>query len=130
MKNKFILNNEIRSQLRSMRKKSKLTIEEVSAKLGKSRAWLGQIERGDLKGIKKEDLIKLTTLYGSNCNIIGNQWINTTEWGNFIDSQSELGYSYQEVPRLQCPHCNKKYPNVTYIREAKYCPNCGNFVHL
>lgn len=131
MIHKIILTDKQRLQLRTMRKKSKLTIEEVSAKLGKSRAWLGQIERGDLKGIKKEDLSQLMILYEQNLNelVTANKWIYTSEWGHFIDSNSELGYSYQEVPRLECPTCHEKYPYISYIKKANFCPNCGNCVN-
>lgn len=60
---KYILREKTRTQLQYLRKETKLTIEEVSLMIGKSKDWLGQIERGKLQGIKKEDLIKLLLIY-------------------------------------------------------------------
>lgn len=57
------------------------------------------------------------------------KWIETSEWGNFIDPNSEVGYSYQEVPRLQCPFCGSIYPESSYIVDANYCPHCGNDIN-
>lgn len=59
-----------------------------------------------------------------------NGWIKTTECGNYIDSKAELGYSYQEVERVQCPHCKEKYPTVSYIVNANYCPECGKAIKI
>ena len=61
---------------------------------------------------------------------MGKAWVHTTECGNFIDAKSELGYSYQEVPRLQCPYCKEKYPHSTIYYGCKYCPNCGENINI
>lgn len=60
---------------------------------------------------------------------MADKWINTVEYGYFIDANSEVGYSYMGADRVQCPHCKKKYPTVNYIVEANYCPNCGGKVN-
>lgn len=60
---------------------------------------------------------------------MGKVWINTTECGYFIDPKSVTGSSYQEVPRVQCPHCKEKYPTLSYIMDANYCPNCGESIN-
>lgn len=60
---------------------------------------------------------------------MADKWINTVEYGYFIDANSEVGYSYMGTDRVQCPHCKKKYPTVNYIVEANYCPNCGGKVN-
>lgn len=101
--NKFELNEKSRKELRTMRKKSKLTIEEVSAKLGKSRAWLGQIERGDLKTIQKNDLVELFKLYTD----YPEEQIRYTD---IIDNFIEEGILYTE-----CPEAYNWYEEINFI---------------
>lgn len=59
---------------------------------------------------------------------MANGWIRTTEWGDYLDFNSEYGHSYREVDRVQCPHCKELYPTVPYILKANYCPNCGELI--
>ena len=61
--NSYLLTSVSRTQLRSMRKSKGFSAENVSVEIGKSKAWLGQIERGKLLSIKKDDLIKLLLIY-------------------------------------------------------------------
>ena len=60
---KFKLSEEVQTQLRLMRQHLNLAAEDVSTDLGKSKAWLGQIERGKLLSIKREDLVNLLLMY-------------------------------------------------------------------
>ncbi len=60
---KYKLTETNRENLRLLRKKRNLAAEDVSVELGKSKAWLGQIERGKLQSIKYSDLVKLMALY-------------------------------------------------------------------
>jgi transcriptional regulator with XRE-family HTH domain len=60
---KYNLTPTIKNELRFLRQKRHLAAEDVSIELGKSKAWLGQIERGKLLSIKKDDLIKLLLIY-------------------------------------------------------------------
>lgn len=62
-RDKYILTEINRKDLRALRKKYNLAAEDVSVELGYSKAWLGQIERGKLQTIKQDDLAKLLSLY-------------------------------------------------------------------
>lgn len=61
--NKYILSTHVRNQLRVLRKNKCLSAENVSMELGKSKAWIEQIERGKIQSIKQDDLVKLLTIY-------------------------------------------------------------------
>ena len=62
-KEKYILTEINRKELRSLRKNCGIAAEDVSVELGYSKAWLGQIERGKLQTIKQDDLAKILSLY-------------------------------------------------------------------
>ena len=65
--NKYILSTRNRNTLRFMRKEKGLAAEDISKQLGKSQAWLGQIERGKVQSINKDNLVKLLSIY-TDCN--------------------------------------------------------------
>lgn len=67
MEQKKILTDIERRFLRVKRKECGYSAENVSIEMGKSKAWLGQIERGKLKTITMEDYKKLEKIY-SNIN--------------------------------------------------------------
>ncbi len=52
-----------RGYLRKLRKDSKRAAEDVSVELGYSKAWLGQIERGLTKTVKRYDLARVMCVY-------------------------------------------------------------------
>jgi transcriptional regulator with XRE-family HTH domain len=60
---KLYLTDDIKSFIMYERKKLKLTAEETSEKIGRSKSWLAQIENGRLSSIKKSDFIKLVSLF-------------------------------------------------------------------
>lgn len=60
---KFKLNDINRGYLRSLRKDRNMAAEDVSIELGRSKAWLGQIERGLVQTVKKYDLARIMAIY-------------------------------------------------------------------
>ena len=38
----------------------------------------------------------------------------------------EISGKYPVAPKLECPYCKRRYPIISYILDANYCPNCGN----
>lgn len=83
-------------KLKNMRKETKLTIEEVSLMIGKSKDWLGQIERGKLQGIKKDDLMKLFMIYSKIDNTYSTDDL-LPMFQNFVDGLSEIN-NYDKTP--------------------------------
>ena len=63
---KYTLNDKHRELLRKMRNFRGLSAEEVSEKINHHKSWLGQIERGRLASIKKDDLDKLLSILLDN----------------------------------------------------------------
>lgn len=63
---KYTLNDNHREFLRKLRNSRQLSAEEVSEKLDHHKSWLGQIERGRLASIKKDDLDKLLSILLDN----------------------------------------------------------------
>ena len=61
--NKIVLADESRIKLRFIRQQLNLSAENVAVEIGKSKAWLGQIERGKLHSIKTNNLIELLNIY-------------------------------------------------------------------
>ena len=71
--NKIRLTEEQRERLREIRKNSHKAAEDISVQLGYSKAWLGQIERGKLQTIKKDDLQKLADIFPD----VGSDFLST-----------------------------------------------------
>lgn len=63
---KYTLNDNHREFLRKLRNSRQLSAEEVSEKLNHHKSWLGQIERGRLASIKKDDLDRLLSILLDN----------------------------------------------------------------
>lgn len=59
---KYILTDVHREYLKTKRQALCLSAETVSEKLNHHKSWLGQIERGRLNSIKKDDFIKLLSI--------------------------------------------------------------------
>ena len=76
-------------KLKNMRKETKLSIEEVSLMIGKSKDWLGQIERGKLQSIKKDDLMQLFMIYSKIDNTYSMDTI-LPMFQHFVDELSEI----------------------------------------
>lgn len=102
--NKFKLSSEVLAQLRYMRQYMNLAAEDVSVELGKSKAWLGQIERGKLLSIKKNDLIKLLEMYTvySEEEIVSDGVLdNFIETGFALKNAPESKDWYEEVELIE-----------------------------
>lgn len=88
---KYTLSVDIRTQLRFMRQSLNLSAEDVSVELGKSKAWLGQIERGKLLSIKREDLVELLVTY-TNYNH------NEILYDGVLDNFVTTGFALPDAP--------------------------------
>lgn len=109
-KEKHRLSNMNRTQLRKLRKGCRLAAEDISLELGYSKAWLGQLERGDLKTAKKKDLAYLLARYYplrcKNIEYVISSGIlqNFLEYGIIIESADD---QYIELSK-------KEYTDIFY----------------
>lgn len=91
--NKYVLSTRNRNTLRFMRKEKKFSADDISIQIGKSQAWLGQVERGKLQSIKKDDLIKLLSIYTGYSEI---EVLNYSVLENFVST----GYAEKTEPEI------------------------------
>lgn len=55
-------------RLREVRESLNMTLEEVGSKVGKSKQWMSELERGNID-LKYDMAIKLSTVYGGTPDI-------------------------------------------------------------
>lgn len=111
---KYKLLDSQRNFLRERRKIKHISAENLSAQLGKSKAWLGQIERGKLFSIKETSLVDLLSILYDvpksavinnsilinflNCNFLNQNEINKEEaLLEEIKELQEENYQFKEL---------------------------------
>lgn len=109
---KYKLTNINRNSLRLMRKEQKLAAEDVSTRIGKSKAWLGQIERGKLQSIKKDDLSELLSIYYSNTTTTITKEDIISK--GFLDEFLNSGLPSQEQDKLYSELCDINFAYLFY----------------
>lgn len=60
---KYELSKEQQRLLRTLRQAKKIAAEDLSEKIGRSKSWLAQVERGAVRSIRKNELVTLLANY-------------------------------------------------------------------
>lgn len=132
---KYKLTPDVRTQLRFLRQQSNLAAEDVSVELGKSKAWLAQIERGKLFSIKRNDLLELLKMYTefSEYDIIHNGVLeNFVQTGFAVESAPESKEWYDEIEIIKdyfyhylndCGNDNERLVQISYVNALLRCMN-------
>lgn len=97
---KYRLNEIQRAKIREKRKEQKISAETLSERINKSKAWIGQIERGRLSTIKEDDLINLlSVLYEMPTKAINKDFLNAflNEDINILDNASWFDNEYFDL---------------------------------
>ena len=130
---KYKLSPDVRTQLRFLRQQNNLAAEDVSVELGKSKAWLAQIERGKLFTIKKADLIELLKMYTnySEYEILHNGVLeNFVQTGFALESAPQSKEWYDEIEIIKdyfyhylnnCSDDSERSVQIAYIHALLRC---------
>ncbi|MBQ4264805.1 MAG: helix-turn-helix transcriptional regulator [Clostridia bacterium] len=93
MSNKVVLDGRHFSLIRKMRESLKESVESVSRAIGKSPAWVGQLERGRFASIKRDTLVELLkVLYRNEREKSDNELLERFEKDIIGDTYASFGH--------------------------------------
>jgi transcriptional regulator with XRE-family HTH domain len=109
---KIKLTYGMREYLRTLRNKNGIIAEDLSERIGKSQAWLAQIENGRLATIRQDDLKKILDILDSSIDEFETYFNNLSDEQVSDDEEINFTRTIYKILIKQFPNASKIDVNI------------------